>query len=138
MEEPAEETVEEAIEEPQEEKEDANISTINNIDIRVNNCFVNAKKEYLNEVKKKWDDFIAYETNANKKLLSYIMDTEIVAMSDSYGILKNALESTVDLINENISSLEKDFKLFYGNDCKFVALTDKKWDKTKKEYTHDR
>ena len=137
VEEPAEETVEEAIEEPQEEKEDANISTINNIDIRVNNCFVNAKKEYLNEVKKKWDDFIAYETNANKKLLSYIMDTEIVAMSDSYGILKNALESTVDLINENISSLEKDFKLFYGNDCKFVALTDKKWDKTKKEYINN-
>ena len=114
-----------------------NENSSNNIDIRVNNCFVNAKKEYLKEVKKKWNDFISYETNANKKLLSYIIDTEIVAMSDSYGILVNSLESTVDLINENISSLENDFKLFYGYDCKFVALTEKKWDKIKKEYINN-
>lgn len=109
----------------------------NLIKIRVNNCFVNAKKDYLNEIKEKWEDFIAYEANANKKLLSYIMDTEIVAMSDAYGILMNGLESTVDLINENIESLENDFKLFYDKNCKFIALTDKMWDKTKQEYVNN-
>ena len=107
------------------------------IEIRINNCFVNAKKEYLSSVKEKWNDFIAYESNANKKLLSYIIDTDIVAMSDSYGILMNKLDSTVALINENIESLENDFKLFYGSECRFIALSDKDWQKNKQDYINN-
>ena len=107
------------------------------IKIRINNCFVNAKKDYLNDVKKKWDDFIIYESNANKSVLSYIMDTEIVAMSDAYGIMMNKMESTVDLINANISTLEKDFKGFYGIDCRFVALIEDDWKKAKEEYINN-
>ena len=132
--EPQDEVVEESEEETQEETKE---ETVDLSKIRVNNCFVNAKKDYLKEVQEKWDDFIVYETNANKKLLSYIMDTSIVAMSDAYGILMNKLESTVNLINDNIASLENDFKLFYGKECKFIALTDKAWDKEKNEYVNN-
>ena len=134
LEETKEEPQDEVVDEPEEEtqEETADLSKI-----RVNNCFVNAKKDYLKEVQEKWDDFIVYETNANKKLLSYIMDTSIVAMSDAYGILMNKLESTVNLINDNIASLENDFKLFYGSECKFIALTDKVWDKEKNEYVNN-
>ena len=120
-----------------EETLNTNVCSSKLVDIRVNNCFVNAKKEFLNEIKSKWDDFIAYESNANKNLLSYIMDTDIVAMSDSYGILMNKLESTVSLINDNLESLEKDFNIFYNKNCHFIALTDKEWDKTKQEYINN-
>ncbi len=105
-----------------------------NKDIRINNCFAGAKKQYLTEIKEKWNDFMIYESNANKKLMSYIIDTEIVVASDQYAILVNNNESTVELINENISSIEKDFKIFYGNAYKFVCLDQSLWNEEKDKY----
>ena len=102
--------------------------------VRVNNCFVNAKKEYLIKIKEKWNDFLIYESNANKELMSYILDTDIVAASDSYAILTNKLDSSVDLINSNILSLESDFKLFYNMDYKFVCLNNDDWKKNQEKY----
>ncbi len=105
-----------------------------NIDIRINNTFANAKKNYLVNLKEKWNDFIIYESNANKKLMSYILDTEIVVASDCYAILTNKLESTVDLINENIKLLEQDLKNFYGNVYKLVCLSLDDWNECKEKY----
>ena len=105
-----------------------------NIDIRVNNCFVNAKKEYLSKIKEKWDDFLIYESNANKKIMSFIMDTDIVTASDKYAILLNENSSTSSLINENIKSLEQDFKIFYGMEYKFVCLDGSMWNNFKEKY----
>ncbi|MBR1417151.1 MAG: DNA polymerase III subunit gamma/tau [Bacilli bacterium] len=122
-------------------EENNNIDTNNNtnkcsynLDIRVNNCFANAKRKYLDEIKTKWDDFLIYESNANKKIMSYIVDTDIVASSDKYSILTNNLASTAELINENIESLEQDFKIFYGLEHKFICLSQKKWEECKEKY----
>ena len=104
------------------------------IDIRVNNCFANAKKNYLTDIKEKWSDFLVYESNANKKLMSYIIDTDIVVASDKYAILVNSTESTVELINENINSIEKDFKIFFGSEYKFVCLDNSMWNEEKDKY----
>ncbi len=104
------------------------------VDIRVNNCFANAKKNYLAEIKEKWSDFLVYESNANKKLMSYIIDTDIVVASDKYAILVNSTESTVELINENINSIEKDFKIFFGSEYKFVCLDNSMWNEEKDKY----
>ena len=104
------------------------------VDIRVNNCFANAKKNYLTDIKEKWSDFLVYESNANKKLMSYIIDTDIVVASDKYAILVNSTESTVELINENISSIEKDFKIFFGSEYKFVCLDNSMWNEEKDKY----
>ena len=84
------------------------------IDVRINNTFVNAKKDYLNNIKSKWNDFVIYESNTNKAMISYLADTNIVAASDKYAILTNNLDITNDLINQNIKSLEKDFNLFFN------------------------
>ena len=105
-----------------------------NVELRVNNCFVNAKKEYLTSIKDKWNDFLIYESNANKKLMSYIVDTDIVTASDKYAIITNNNKSTAELINENINSLEKDFKIFYGTEYSFVCLDNESWDKEKEKY----
>ncbi len=104
------------------------------IDIRINNCFANAKKEYLTSIKEKWNDFLIYESNANKKLMSYIIDTDIVVASDLYAILVNNNEATCELINQNIASIEKDFKIFYGNAYKFVCLDTSSWNEEKDKY----
>lgn len=108
-----------------------------NIDARINNTFVGAKKNILNELKNKWDDFVIYESNANKLLLSYIMDTEIVAASDSYAILVNKINSTNDLINENIESIEKDFRIFFGRSYKLSSISPSKWENTKNTYINN-
>ena len=98
------------------------------IDVRINNTFVNAKKDYLNNIKSKWNDFVIYESNTNKAMISYLADTNIVAASDKYAILTNNLDITNDLINQNIKSLEKDFNLFFNGNYYLVAVSPKKWE----------
>ena len=104
------------------------------INIRINNTFVSAKKENLNFIKAKWNDFIIYESNTNKTLLSYIADTVVVAASEKYAILTNNVDSTNDLLNENIDILEKDFNLFYNLNYKLVSISTKRWNVEKEKY----
>ena len=66
--------------------------------------------------------------------MSYILDTDIVAASDSYAILTNKSDSSVDLININITSLENDFKIFYNMEYKFVCLNNDNWKKNQEKY----
>lgn len=105
-----------------------------NIDVRINNCFVGAKKSFLSVIKDKWDDFVIYESNANKALLSYIADTDVVAASNDYAILVNSIDSTNDLINQNIASLENDFRIFYGNSYKLVSISNQRWQREREKY----
>lgn len=105
-----------------------------NLDARINNTFVGAQKKYLLELKEKWDDFVIYESNANKLLLSYIVDTELVAASNNYAVLVNKINNTNDLINENIESVEKDFKIFFGREYKLVSISPKVWEEARNKY----
>lgn len=107
------------------------------IDVRINNTFVNAKKDYLNNIKSKWNDFVIYESNTNKVMISYLADTNIVAASDKYAILTNNLDITNDLINQNIKSLEKDFNLFFNGNYYLVAVSPKKWEQERNKYINN-
>ena len=107
------------------------------IDIRINNTFVNAKKDYLNNIKSKWNDFVIYESNSNKAMISYLADTNIVAASDKYVILTNNLDITNDLINQNIKTLEKDFNLFFNGNYYLVAISPKKWEQERNKYINN-
>ena len=107
------------------------------VDIRINNTFVNAKKEFLNNIKSKWNDFVIYESNANKVMLSYLADTNIVAASNKYAILTNNLDITNDLINQNIKTLEKDFNLFFNGNYCLVAISPKKWEQERNKYINN-
>ena len=107
------------------------------IDVRINNTFVIAKKDYLNNIKSKWNDFVIYESNTNKAMISYLADTNIVAASDKYAILTNNLDITNDLINQNIKSLEKDFNLFFNGNYYLVAVSPKKWEQERNKYINN-
>ena len=69
-----------------------------------------------------------------KVLMSYILDTDIVAASDKYAILSNNLDSARDLINNNIITFEKDFNMFYDMDYKFVCLDQNEWKENQEKY----
>ncbi len=126
------------IEEPSRETSENEPLQVNiDIETRVNNCFVNAKKAYLTEIQQMWSDFIIYEANANKELMAYIADTEPMTASDAYLIISNKIDINNDLLNQNINSLEKDFNKFYGKNYKIVAVYSKKWDELKKEYVNN-
>ena len=107
------------------------------IDVRINNTFVNAKKDYLNNIKSKWNDFVIYESNTNKAMISYLADTNIVVASDKYAILTNNLDITNDLINQNIKSLEKDFNLFFNGNYYLLAISPKKWEQERNKYINN-
>ena len=107
------------------------------VNIRINNTFVNAKKEFLNNIKSKWNDFVIYESNANKAMLSYLADTNIVAASNKYAILTNNLDITNDLINQNIKTLEKDFNLFFNGNYCLAAISPKKWEQERNKYINN-
>ena len=96
--------------------------------IRINNCFVNVKKEYLNKAKENFKKIIK-DNQEDSFLLSMIVDSEVVAASDQIYILSSALDSIVNLININHKLIEK--KL---DNKKIVALTEEEWAEEKNNY----
>lgn len=95
---------------------------------RINNCFVNASKEYLKIAQDEINDLIK-NNNDDTFLLSMLVDSNVVAASDSYYILSCTLDSVVNLININHNLIEK--KL---NSKKIVGLTEEEWNKEKNQY----
>jgi DNA polymerase-3 subunit gamma/tau len=96
--------------------------------IRINNCFTNAKKEYLINAKKEIQDILKKYTE-DSFLISMLIDSEVVAASDKVYILSSNLDSIVNLININSNIIED--KL---NNIKIIALTQEEWNYEKKEY----
>ena len=102
------------------------------VDIRINNCFVNATKNYLNEVKEKWNNFVSETEDAIIKGL--VSDTLIVAASDNYAIVEVTIPHKDEELNDSIEKLENMFselnKMYY----KFVFIDERKWNEEKGKY----
>ncbi len=102
-----------------------NITLIKNI--RINNCFVNVKKEFLTDAKKKIKEIV--DNNSNSILLTMLIDSDVVAASDKVYILTSTVDSIVNLININYKIIENEL-----NNVKVVALTTDEWIERKNEY----
>lgn len=105
------------------------------IKIRINNCFVNAKKEFLQQVKSLWPEFIS--NIDNKTLLNLLLDSNIVAASDSVIILTSISNGTVNLINKNLDEISQDFNKINNTNYKFIALTESKWQEERAMYINN-
>ncbi len=136
---PEESKVEEVQEEPKEPPkpilpassiEDEYYTEIMNI--RINNCFVNASKQYLQTLKTNWPDFISSMTN--KKILNIIIDTTVVAASDTNVIITDEIDGTVNLINKNLAELDKLYEEKYHTPYHFIALTPTLWQEKRAIY----
>lgn len=104
--------------------------------IRINNCFVNVKKEYLTEIKEHWKGFVEILRN-NKKLLAFVVDAMPVAASDSYVILSTSLYDTAELINSNVKEIESIYNNEYKQSYRFVALSESEWQGERKKFINN-
>ena len=107
-----------------------------NIDIklRVNNCFYDCSKDLKRELVTNWNSFINYARTENGKLFSLIADTEILAASSRYALIQSSIDSTNQLINENIGLIEVYYEKFTNKTIKFCALNKDLWEKEKENY----
>lgn len=102
------------------------------INIRVNNCFVNAKKENLENIRQKWPEFM--NSINDKSILNLLIDSSAVAASDNVVIISNSSFATANLINENLPTIEETFNQKFNASYKFIALNEERWKKEKQTY----
>ena len=63
-----------------------------------------------------------------------MIDCNIVAASESYTVLTNSIDGTVNLINNKLNEIEEIFNKTQNMNYKFIALTENLWNSEKKEY----
>lgn len=102
------------------------------VDIRINNCFVNASKIYLKSLQEAWKNFISNVESAVIKGL--ISDTMVVTASDKYAILVTTINHQELEINEKIDEIKKLFDKFNGNSYTLVFIGGAKWNQEKQKY----
>lgn len=110
------------------------ISNYSNImKIRVNNCFVKAKKENLSNFKSKWEDIIDLIKTKNKKIANILIDIEICAASDEIVILAVENNTILDLLLDNIEIIENNINKLL-NKYKIAVVITNEWNIIKKDY----
>ena len=100
-------------------------------DVRVNNCFVVAKKQYLIRYRALWNQSKNVEV-FSPELLSLVIDTDVVASSANYLILVSKLDSISNNINRNVFEIEKLISIPFKEEVHVVCLSDDEWQKEKK------
>lgn len=137
---PKDEVIEEKIEMASNEvvEKDEVINNINkkviDLNIRINNCFVNASKTQKNSISGSWVDFMNSLMTKDRNLISLLADTIILAASDKYVLIQSKISSTNELINNSISSLEKYYCDYSGNNYRFAAINEDLWSKETEKY----
>ena len=111
---------------------DGKIEHMQLIDIRVNNCFVKASKNYLIDIKKNWQEYIDKLTK--KKLKGLLLDLEVVLASDDYAVLMSNFDNTVIEVNNGLKTIEDSFKKITNLDYRFIAISKELWDIKTDEY----
>lgn len=104
------------------------------IDIRINNCFVDASKNEKNEMEKMWEQFKEkIEESYYKGLIS---DTFIAASSKKYVIIGVSIPHQDEELNEEHEILEDMFRKNTSIDKLFVFVSVSKWNEVKNEYVN--
>lgn len=105
-----------------------------NLEVRVNNCFVEASKDQKTNISKSWVDFMNYLMTKDRSMISLLADTVILAASSTYVLIQSKISTTNDLINSEINKLEKFYEDFSGNKYRFAAINEDLWEKETKKY----
>lgn len=102
-------------------------------EIRVNNCFCGAKKEYLIQYQANWKK-ISDDAVTDPDIASYVLDFSIVAASSDYILITSKLESTAKILNSKLDQMEGALKHYFDKTVHFFALSEQDWRKEKEEY----
>lgn len=137
---PKDEAVEEkkVLEEQEVVEKEEVINNINkkviDLNVRINNCFVNASKTQKNSISGSWVDFMNSLMTKDRNLISLLADTIILAASDKYVLIQSKISSTNELINNTIDILEKYYSNYSGNNYRFAAINEDLWAKETEKY----
>lgn len=100
--------------------------------IRINNCFCNAQKNVLNKLKESWADIAI--SPIPDDIINLLLDSQVVAASDTHAIISTSLESTALLINQRIFEITDYLCEYFDSDILFIALSEEEWKKEKNDY----
>lgn len=106
----------------------------NFITTRINNCFVNARKDYLKNIKELWQN---YETKATSQIRGMISDTIPVTASDEYIICVTTIKHKDQELNENVNFIEEDFATYAQSKYKMVFIDEETWSLEKTKYINN-
>lgn len=128
------EVMENKIEDDNVDKEEVINKVSIDINIRINNCFVNASKEQKVSISDSWVEFMNYLMSKDRNLISLLADTSILAASDKYVLIQSKISSTNELINSGIDNLERYYADFSGVKYRFAAINSDLWLKETEKY----
>lgn len=100
--------------------------------VRVNNCFCNAQKSVLNRLKENWKDLSI--SPIPDDIIGLLVDSNVVAASDTHAIIATNLDSTAMLINKRITEITDYLCEFFDQELLFIALSEEEWSKEKATY----
>ena len=115
---------------------DNKILNINEImNVRINNCFVNANKTILNKEKLNFEKLKDYSFDSEiGYLVCSLLDSTVRVASDEYIIISYDLDSSVEQNCLILHKLEDVYGRITNSFKKFVIISDSYWDKIKKDY----
>ena len=103
------------------------------VEKRINNCFVNAQKSYLEQLKAKFKKLDSKLSN-NGKIRSILIDSQLVAASDKYIIFSCNNEHLAKSANNEIINIEKILRLEFDINYKVIFISESKWNNVKETY----
>ncbi len=134
---------EEVIPEPQKEvpeevlKEKMNVTPSNElsdelVNIRINNCFVNAQKKYLESLKSAFDNLFLQDIPG--KIKAILIDSQVVAASDTNIIFTCHNEHNVAHAINDLDEVEELINKELNSDYKIIFISEKRWLEEKNKY----
>ena len=104
------------------------------VDVRINNCFVDCTKDLKAELISSWVDFMNFLMKKDRNLLNLLVDTSVLAASNRYVLIQSKTDSANDLINAKIQEIEDYYKKYSKNDLRFCAVNSELWKKETEKY----
>jgi len=116
---------------------DSNIKDIMNI--RVNNAFINAKKEFLNNDKQKFELLNDYTFNTDiGYLVCALLDGKLRLSNDNYLVISYEYESSVMENLANLQEMERVLNELLLIEKKLVIITDDEWQIFANQYINNK
>ena len=123
--------IEQKLEVPKVEKKSDDFTEL--INTRINNCFCNAQKKFLEENKIKINN-LKESPNIPGKIKGIFIDSTLVASSDKNMIFCVNNDHNVGLANQMLKEIEKFIAKELNEVYKIIFLTQDKWQKEKEQY----
>ena len=116
------------------QQRDDNYKVNFDVNIRINNCFVDASKVYKKSITDSWVDFLNYLMSKDRNIVSLLADSSVLAASNKYVLIQSKNVNTNELINQEIEKIEEYYNEYTNSLYRFAAVDDDLWKKEVEKY----